>query len=103
MKIKCLNSRIIQTVIFRLYCRYAYDNSAQNSSMDFKSREAQLKHFLNRLAENKLNKWPPPRFYSESYHCELTINVSTYLNDFSGVPRIFSRARYENMLFISKV
>lgn len=72
MKVKYLNNRIIQTVIFRLYCQYSYDYSKHNlSNMNFESREAELKHFLNRLAENKMNKWPPPRFYSEWFQCEL--------------------------------
>ncbi|XP_025423406.1 voltage-dependent calcium channel subunit alpha-2/delta-3 isoform X3 [Sipha flava] len=50
-----------------LYCRYDYDEDNRTS---FKSREEELRHFLNRISQknNSWNKWPPPRFYSESYN-----------------------------------
>ncbi|XP_060849849.1 voltage-dependent calcium channel subunit alpha-2/delta-3 isoform X2 [Rhopalosiphum padi] len=49
-----------------LYCRYAYDDGDNTS---FKTPEDELKHFLKRISktDNTWNKWPPPRFYSESY------------------------------------
>jgi hypothetical protein len=55
--------------MFRLYCRYDYDEDNRTS---FKSREEELRHFLNRISQknNSWNKWPPPRFYSESYNCK---------------------------------
>ncbi|VVC36695.1 Hypothetical protein CINCED_3A011455 [Cinara cedri] len=47
-----------------LYCRYEYDH------IKFKTREKELLHFLMRISQknNSWNKWPPPRFYSESYY-----------------------------------
>lgn len=53
-------------VVYRHYCRYEYGHTS------FGSREEELKHFLNRISQknNSWNKWPPPRFYSESYYCK---------------------------------
>lgn len=54
---------------FRLYCRYSYDDGEHTR---FDSREEELKHFLTRISQknNSWNKWPPPRFFSESYYCK---------------------------------
>ncbi|XP_050423837.1 voltage-dependent calcium channel subunit alpha-2/delta-3 isoform X2 [Adelges cooleyi] len=47
-----------------LYCRYEYDRDNKLS------KEEELRHFLSRISarSNIWNKWPPPRFYSESYY-----------------------------------
>lgn len=60
--------------LFRLYCRYAYDNEGLETK--FKTREEELRHFLNRISQknNSWNKWPPPRFYSESYYCKYILH-----------------------------
>lgn len=61
--------RCVFLFIFRLYCRYAYDDGEDTS---FKTPEDELRHFLKRITktDNNWNKWPPPRFYSESYDCK---------------------------------
>lgn len=57
---------LIKLTFFRLYCRYEYN------SKEFSSKEMELRHFLTRISQknSSWNKWPPPRFYSESYYCK---------------------------------
>lgn len=63
-----LSFNITINKIFRLYCRYEYDRSNISNG----NREDELRHFLTRMNQKNisLNKWPPPKFYSESYRCK---------------------------------
>ncbi|XP_050520547.1 voltage-dependent calcium channel subunit alpha-2/delta-3 isoform X2 [Daktulosphaira vitifoliae] len=57
-----------------LYCRYEYDRDNNYT------KEEELKHFLMRIStrSNIWNKWPPPRFYSESYYSNGTKKPEEY-------------------------
>ncbi|KAL4120998.1 hypothetical protein QTP88_013588 [Uroleucon formosanum] len=74
-----------------LYCRYAYDDGDDTS---FKTPEDELRHFLKRIAktDNTWNKWPPPRFYSESYDCDKDLMLSL-IYDANMTKGIFTEAK----------